>query len=79
MIRKKIIVDTSLTIKADKNALTSIISNIIDNAYKYTPPTGTITITANAKMIRIEDTGKGVSTKDIHHIRDEFWQADDSR
>ncbi len=79
MIRKKIMVDTSLTIKADKNALTSIISNIIDNAYKYTPPTGTITITANAKMIRIEDTGKGVSTKDIHHIRDEFWQADDSR
>lgn len=79
ILQKKIVVDKGLVIKADHNALASIIYNIIDNAYKYTPGKGKLNIVADNKSLVICDTGKGIAEKEVEKIRDEFWQADDSR
>lgn len=79
ILQKKIVVDKGLVIKADHNALASIIYNIIDNAYKYTPGKGKLNIVADNKSLVISDTGKGIAEKEVEKIRDEFWQADDSR
>lgn len=60
-------------------AAESIISNILDNAYKYTPAEGTITLSLDAKQCIITDTGIGIDEKHSQKIREPFRQADKNR
>ncbi len=57
---------------ADQNALNTIIRNLVDNAIKYTPKEGTITIGAEAeeKFIKlfVKDTGVGIPSEKIQSI-----------
>lgn len=58
-------------------------SNLIDNAIKYTPTGGSVTISAqwdgSQVQIGVSDTGIGISEEDIPHIFDRFYIADKSR
>lgn len=65
------------------SAITEIITNLITNAEKYTPVTGTITVClqrgkGNA-VIKVCDTGCGISATDQQHIFDPFYRAADVR
>lgn len=51
-----------------------ITSNILNNAYKFTPDWGKITITLEKNILIIEDTGIGMSSEDIEKIRTRFWK-----
>jgi two-component system, OmpR family, sensor histidine kinase BaeS len=57
--------------------------NLLDNALKYTPPTGVISIAlthqAKAVLVVIQDTGQGIAASQLPLIFDRFWQADQSR
>lgn len=57
--------------------------NVLDNAKRYTPPTGAITITVDARANRgimsIEDNGTGMGPEAVRHAFDRFWRADASR
>lgn len=61
-----------LQVFTDKVALNAILSNLIDNAIKFTDEEGTIKIegsqTGNLTKISIEDTGKGLSPKQLKKI-----------
>ena len=63
----------------DKLKLIQVITNIIDNAIKYTRPGGTITITlsADTKEIKFEikDKGIGIPEKDKNEIFTKFYRA----
>lgn len=54
--------------------------NILENAVKYTPKYGRITVTIahtnNYLKITIKDTGIGISPNDIHKIFHRFWRGD---
>ena len=70
-------------IDGDKARLTQIFGNIINNATKYTPENGKITISAtvqgDAATVTVTDTGVGVSPELMPIIFDMFVQVNDSK
>ena len=54
--------------------------NVIDNALKYTDAGGTIrvgaTLVDRTIEIRIADTGRGISARDLPHVTEKFYKAD---
>ena len=71
----------SLMIFSDYNILNIIISNIIDNAIKYSK-NGLIKISASSKgkiaEIKISDTGMGISKKNLKNVFNKFYRINDS-
>ncbi len=67
----------------DIGMIERVISNLIDNAIKYSPSQGIIFITLqnNQQSVRfmIKDQGPGISQTDLPHIFDRFYMADKSR
>jgi signal transduction histidine kinase len=68
------------TLYADKTHLTNILSNLIDNAIKYTPTPRikieiTITLDTTHCHITIKDHGAGISKENQKHIFDRFYRV----
>ncbi len=67
---------------ADKQYITLVISNLLDNAIKYGRQNGKIFISTNKYnnkiQISISDNGIGISKEDLPNIWDRFYQVDNS-
>jgi signal transduction histidine kinase len=63
----------------DRERLLQLFSNLLDNARKFCPPSGSITVRATVKGKEIEcsvsDSGPGIPPKDLPHIFDPYWSA----
>lgn len=70
-------------IAGDMQALHRLFLILIDNAVKYTPPGGSVSValTQNngSAIAEFRDTGIGVSDEDLPHIFDRFYRADKAR
>jgi len=66
-------------VSGDFEALRRVIRGLLDNAIKYTPTGGLITIAAseidNRLAIRVSDTGKGIPAADLPHVFEKFYRA----
>lgn len=75
--------EDSLETKGDQLKLEQVVSNIVDNAIKYTPEGGRVRIETlkdeSMALIRISDTGLGISQDDIPHLFDRFYRVDKAR
>jgi signal transduction histidine kinase len=72
-----------IIVKTDKLRFEELFDNLINNAIKYSPNGGKITIDAREEndfiTVSIKDSGIGMTTDQIEHIFDEFYKADKSR
>ena len=68
---------------ADRNRMSQVLANLLDNAIKYTPPGGNIVIDAFQEKehttILVKDTGIGILSDEIHRIWDRLYRGDKSR
>ena len=71
------------TVYGDETQLTSMFTNLVDNAVKYTPPGGRVEVIGGSEgseiVIRISDTGIGISEGQIPRIFERFYRVDKAR
>ncbi len=68
-----------VTIHSHRGSAEIVLTNIIENAYKYTAENGEIEIVISSGWITIQDNGMWISEQAQKHIREPFWQADKNR
>lgn len=66
-------------VRGDATALERAVTNLLDNAAKWSPSDGTITVSLSAGVLSVVDEGPGIAVADRPHVFDRFWRADESR
>jgi signal transduction histidine kinase len=71
------------TVEMDVQALRQVLSNLVDNALRYTPSGGRITIAARrdrtAIVLEVRDTGAGIPSEHLPRLFERFYRVDPSR
>jgi signal transduction histidine kinase len=70
-------------VSADIALIERVLENLIENAIRYTPPGGAVTVLLrsheHAVAVAVSDTGAGIPAEDLPHIFDRYYRADRSR
>lgn len=71
------------TILADRVRLDQMLTNLIDNAVKFSRESGTVTVTCESKnglnLINVIDEGEGISSEHLQRIFERFYRTDRAR
>jgi two-component system sensor histidine kinase MprB len=70
---------TPSSINGVKVRVVRAITNLLDNAAKYSPPGATVEVTVANGEIAVRDHGPGVAAEDESRVFDRFWRSNDAR
>ncbi len=74
---------TRLRLRGNRDEIASALGNLVSNAIRYTPPSGTITIGWREEngegLLSVSDTGIGVAEEHIPRLTERFYRVDRSR
>jgi len=84
--REEIEIETNIAeevfVQADRELLSLVWNNLLSNAFKFTPRGGTVSLTLTTTeryaIIKVQDTGCGMSPETGAHIFEKFYQGDTS-
>src|ERR1044071_839707 len=72
-----------LVVPVDRSRMRQLALNLIENAVKYTPRGGQVSVelgSSNGRAVfTVADTGIGIAPGDLPHVFDRFWRADSAR
>jgi heavy metal sensor kinase len=75
--------DEQVDIVGDQTRLTQLFVNLVDNALKYTPAGGEVTLSIRrdgaSALIEVRDTGRGIPERDVPHVFERFYRVDSGR
>jgi len=75
--------DTPIAVRADEEGLRQIVDNLLDNAIKYTPSGGNVSVRwytdGDWGVLEVQDTGIGIARADQERIFERFYRADKAR
>ena len=72
-----------LPVRAQPDQLAQVLANLLQNATRYTPEQGKVSITAEARpndaLVSISNTGDGIPPRDLGHVFERFYRVEKSR
>ncbi|GAA1940803.1 sensor histidine kinase [Nocardioides marmoribigeumensis] len=63
----------------DGHGLERAVTNLLDNAAKWSPPLGTVTVRLRAGTLEVLDQGRGIAPEDVEHVFERFYRSADAR
>ncbi len=60
-------------------ALERAVTNLLDNAAKWSPPLGVVTVRLDGDTLLVADEGPGITEEDLPHVFDRFYRSTESR
>jgi two-component system sensor histidine kinase MprB len=66
-------------VTGDADALERAITNLLDNAAKWSPEGGVVTVTLEQGTLSVADQGPGISPEDLPHVFERFYRSAESR
>ncbi|HET8841156.1 MAG TPA: HAMP domain-containing sensor histidine kinase, partial [Ktedonobacteraceae bacterium] len=74
---------TPVQVSGENDQLKQVLVALVDNAFKYTPSGGSITLALDVErktaVLTVSDTGIGIAEEDLPHIFERFYRADRAR
>ena len=74
--------DVQLTpwyLQGDPAALERAVTNLLDNAAKWSPPAGTVTVSLREGALQVADQGPGIADEDLPHVFERFYRSPEAR
>jgi two-component system sensor histidine kinase MprB len=68
-----------LYVMGEADDLERAVTNLLDNAVKWSPSDGTVRVHLEGDRLRVADQGPGIADADLPHIFDRFYRADTAR
>ena len=63
----------------DPASLERLVTNLMDNAAKWSPENGTVTVTLSNGLLQVADQGPGIAEEDLTHVFERFYRSPEAR